>query len=40
MAISSLAGKQYAETAEYLVLSAFLYEKAKDVSLAGPGPGS
>ncbi len=39
MAATYLAGKQYAEAAEYLVLSAFLYEKAKDVSMEGPGSG-
>ena len=37
MAATYLAGKQYAEAAEYLVLSAFLYEKAMDVSLESPG---
>jgi serine/threonine protein kinase len=39
MAATYLAGKQYAEAAEYLVLSAFLYEKAKDVSEEAPGSG-
>ena len=39
IAAAALAGKRYAEAAEYLVLSAFLYEKAKDVSLEIPGAG-
>ncbi len=38
MATTYLAGKQYAEAAEFYVLSAFLYEKAKAVSLEGSGP--
>jgi hypothetical protein len=38
-ATASLADKQYAEAAEFLILSAFLYEKAKDVSMESSGPG-
>jgi len=37
MATTYLAGKQYAEAAEFFVLSAFLYEKAKAVSLESSG---
>jgi len=38
-AVTYLTGKQYAEAAEFLVLSAFLYEKSRDVSLESTGPG-
>lgn len=38
-ATAFLADKQYAEAAEFLILSAFLYEKAKDVSMESAGPG-
>jgi predicted Ser/Thr protein kinase len=40
MATTYLTGKQYAEAAEFFVLSAFLYEKAKDLSLESAGPGN
>jgi serine/threonine protein kinase len=40
MAATYLSGKQYAEAAEFFVLSAFLYEKAKDVSVENGGPGN
>ncbi len=40
MAATYLSGKQYAEAAEFFVLSAFLYEKAKDVSVENAGPGN
>ncbi len=39
MAATYLKGKQYAEAAEFYVLSAFLFEKAKDVALEHAGPG-
>jgi predicted Ser/Thr protein kinase len=39
MAATYLTGKQYAEAAEFFVLSAFLYEKAKDLFLENGGPG-
>ena len=39
LAVKSLGAKQYAEAADFFVLAAFLYEKARDVAAEGPGTG-